>query len=254
MRESETAAPTQRPPTPEETDLAVAQAQKAHAEAKATLLTAEAEAKKLEHEARDAAAKAKWSELQLVKGEFEAEREIEKRRSELAAHKYHHVYFFKGSVDDSSATKCMDQLTEWMRNDPGEDIEIVFNSPGGGITAGMALWDHIQMVRSAGHKVTTSTIGMAASMAGILLQAGEKRIMGKESWLLIHQASFGAQGSFGDVEDTVKWVEKIQDRILTIFAARSNMTKAQIKNKWHRTDWWISSDEALKLGFVDELR
>jgi ATP-dependent protease ClpP protease subunit len=91
-------------------------------------------------------------------------------------------------------------------------------------------------------------------MAGILLQAGDVRIMGKESWLLIHQVSFGASGSFGEVEDTTKWVDRIQDRVLDIFASRSKMSKAQIKRKWNRTDWWISSDEALKLGFVDETR
>ena len=158
------------------------------------------------------------STMRSVSIKHDADRADEKRQEELAAHKYHHVYFFKGAVTDDSADKCMSQLTQWMRNEPGCDIEIIFNSPGGSVTAGLALWDHIQFVRAADHKVTTSTIGMAASMAGILLQAGDTRVMGKESWLLIHQASFGTQGSFGEVEDTVKWIERIQERILDIFA------------------------------------
>ncbi len=91
-------------------------------------------------------------------------------------------------------------------------------------------------------------------MAGILLQAGDVRTMGRESWLLIHQAAFSALGSTYEIEDRVEWVKRIQDRILDIFADRSKLTKAQIRRRWHRKDWWIDSDEALKLGLVDELR
>jgi ATP-dependent Clp protease protease subunit len=233
---------------PAEIERAQAEAEKFRAEGRAATLTARSAARK-------SIAEAEEIELKLGKLKHDADRENEKRRDELAGHRYHHVYMFKGSVDDSSAQKCMDQLTLWLRqDDEPTDIEILFNSPGGSVTAGLALWDHIQFIRSAGYKVTTSTIGMAASMAGILLQAGDVRIMGKESWLLIHEASFGAQGSFGEVEDTVKWIERIQGRILDIFATRSNLTKAQIKRRWTRTDWWISSDEALSLGLVDEVR
>lgn len=91
-------------------------------------------------------------------------------------------------------------------------------------------------------------------MAGILLQAGDIRVMGRESWLMLHEAAFGAQGKVGEVEDTVEWVKKIQERILNIFAQHSSLSRAQIKRRWTRKDWWIDSDEALRLGFVDEIR
>jgi ATP-dependent Clp endopeptidase proteolytic subunit ClpP len=221
-------------------------------EAEADKYTAEAEA------ARALAAKdlaeTRKIELETVKSHYDAEREHEKRKDELTAHKYHHVYLFKGTVEDTSVAKCMDQLTTWHRQSPECDMEIIFNSPGGGVVAGMALWDHIQYIKSAGHRVTTSTVGYAASMAGVLLQAGDVRIMGKESWLLIHEGSFGAVGSVGEVEDTVEWVKRMTDRMVSLFAERSTMTKAQIKRKIHRTDWWIDSDEALKHGLVDEIR
>ena len=138
--------------------------------------------------------------------------------------------------------------------DPGVDIEISFNSPGGEIISGMAMFDFIQELRGKGHFVTTSTRGMAASMAGILLQAGEHRVMARQSWLLIHEASFGASGSMGSVEDTVDWVKRIQKRIVQIFAERSNVTATFINKNWKRKDWWISSEEALKWGFVDAIR
>lgn len=186
-------------------------------------------------------------------GEITLEREEFKRSQELATDEYHRVYRFDGEVTGQSVKACMKQLSLWERIDPKCDIEIVFFSPGGDIVAGMALFDYIQSLRRNGHYVVTSAIGMAASMAGILLQSGDKRVMTKESWLLIHQGSFGAMGSFGDVEDRVEWVKKIQDRILNIFAARAKLSKEEIDKRWERKNWWISSDEALEWGFIDEI-
>ena len=97
-------------------------------------------------------------------------------------------------------------------------------------------------------------------MAGILLQAGDERVMTAESWLMIHQASYGAIGSHYKVEDMVRWVERIQERILTIFATRAASSKAEqpatkalIKRNWNRKDWWIASDEALTYGLIDRI-
>jgi Vilmaviridae head maturation protease len=231
------------------------------AEARAAALEAEAkkslaDAGKSKAEGRKAVADAKRSEVELARVQ-RAERE------ELAKDQHFHIYVFDEAVGAASAEKCILKLAQWSRTDPGCDIEIIFNSPGGDVVAGMALFDYIQRVRKQDHRVTTTALGMAASMAGILLQAGDTRKMGPEAWLLIHEASFGTHGSFGDVVDTVKWIEKIQDRILGIFARRSEesdpetatnkLTKNQIKRRWHRTDWWISSDDALKHGFVDEI-
>lgn len=214
----------------------------------------EANALQAQHEAMKAAAEARKYDAEADLAELNYC--IAKRRDdeELAKDRYHHLYLFSQSVGDSSVQSCMDQLTLWSRRDPGCDMEIVFNSPGGSVVAGLALFDFVQGMRRAGHNVTTSTIGMAASMAGILLQAGDVRVMGRESWLLIHEAAFMAGGKIGEVEDTVEWVKKISKRVLKIFASRSKMTTAQVDKKWKRRDWWLDSDEALKLGLIDEVR
>jgi ATP-dependent protease ClpP protease subunit len=149
---------------------------------------------------------------------------------------------------------AINRLTEWDRLYPKEPIQIVFTSGGGSVVDGMALFDFILGLRKAGHRVTTSTLGMAASMAGILLQAGDVRTMGKEAWLMIHEASFRTEGKIGEVEDTVEWIKKVQERVLDIFASRSIMPRAEIKEKWLRRDWWIDSDSALQHGFVDSIR
>lgn len=172
----------------------------------------------------------------------------------LAGNRFHQIYVFADAVDPGSVRQCMAQLDVWDRNNPGCDVEIRFTSPGGSVVDGLALWDYLQVFRRNGHKLTTSAYGMAASMAGILLQAGDVRVMGQESWLMIHEASFGAQGKIGVVMDTVDWVKRVQDRILDIFAARSNKSRSYIKRNWLRKDWWLSSDEALRDGFIDEVR
>ena len=221
----------------------LAEARRADAEAR----KADAEAERFSQEARRFAADADMRELDRAKAQ-------RTEQDELAGNRFHHVYAFTEQVSKNTAEACIKQLTTWMRQDTGCPIEIIFNSPGGSVVDGLALYDFIGQVRAAGHVVTTTSIGMAASMAGILLQAGDRRIMGREAWLLIHEASFGAGGKMGDVEDTVEWVKKIQKRIVAIFAARSHMTAAQIERRWKRKDWWLSSDDAFKAGFVDEIR
>lgn len=206
-----------------------------------------AEAQKLKAESREARAKAAKAVLDAVKAQ-------ETRKAELASDLRHHIYRFTKDVNEESVKKCIHQLAEWRRLEPGCDIEIVFFSPGGSIFDGMALFDYIQETRRAGHYVTTSALGMAASMAGILLQAGDERVMARESWLLIHEASFAAMGKFGEVEDRVELVKRVQERILDIFASRSNLDKETLRERWLRRDWWLSSDEALEYGLVDSVR
>ena len=78
-------------------------------------------------------------------------------------------------------------------------------------------------------------------MAGILLQAGERRWIGHQSWMMIHRAAFLAVGKTFEVEDEVEFIKRVEDRILNIFVARSNLTKQKIKRNWDRKDWWSSA-------------
>jgi ATP-dependent Clp endopeptidase proteolytic subunit ClpP len=216
-------------------------------EIEANVAKLNAEAEKARQEARKASAEADEAELSR-------DRDAEKRRAELARNYNHLVYAFEGAVSGQSAKSCVDQLVHWHRTRPGEAIEIIFNSPGGSVVDGFALWDVLRDIRAKGHTITTVSYGMAASMAGILLQAGDVRVMGKESWLMLHEISFGASGKIGDIEDTVGWADKIQKRVADIFAERSTLTAKQILNRIKRKDLWLSSDEALKLGLIDGVR
>lgn len=241
--------------TPEEVAAAV---KKATAEAAATEATAlrraEAEARKAEADAllaeasaRKATAEARTAELVATKAELDT-------AQANAKDEFHHVYRFDSEVANTSVKNCMSKLSEWSRLDPHCEMEIVFSSPGGNIIWGMALFDFFQHLRVAGHKITTGCAGMAASMAGILLQAGDVRWVGEQSWIMIHRAAFGAAGKTFEVEDEVEFVKRIEKRIIDIFVKRSHLTSAKIKRNWDRKDWWITAEEALELGLVDEVR
>jgi len=218
--------------------------------AEAEAATAEANLHKAD--TRERVAEAKQAEIDLRKAE-------RKEQDELARDDYNYVYVFDDAVTDSSVKKCINQLNLWTRQKDKCEIEIQINSPGGAVIDGFALIDFIHDLRGKGHKIDTIALGYAASMGGVLLQCGEKRSMGYNAFLLIHEAQFGAVGSFGKVEDQVKFAKILQERILDLFARRAQTvnprtTKAFIRRKWERKDWWMNADEALKLGFIDEVR
>ena len=246
-----------REPSSEEKALFLAEARKADAEAKAAeavALKQSAEAEKLRHEAEGA----RLNTLNIALQYDENKRMTD---NVLAGDSYNHLYRFVTDVNDISAQVCMTTLSRWSRQKPLCDIEIVFNSPGGSITEGFALYDYILSLRKLGHKITTRSIGMAASMAGILLQSGDVRIMGREAWLLIHEASFQTMGKVGEVKDTSEWIDKMCEHVIDIFATRASAATrkdkkacaAFIRKNWNRKDWWISAEEALKYGYVDKV-
>lgn len=206
-----------------------------------------AEAERQRAEARGAALLAEQTALEL-------RREQRKEQEELTRDKYHKVYVFNGAVTNNSVAACMTQLNEWSRLEPGCDMEIILDSPGGEVIPGMALFDFLRGLRARGHFITTVALGYAASMAGLLLQAGTQRVMGREAYVLIHEVSTGAIGKIGEIEDEVKFVKKIQKRVLDIFAERSKKGREYFARRWRRKDWWLDSEECLKIGFVDEVR
>jgi ATP-dependent Clp endopeptidase proteolytic subunit ClpP len=226
----------------------------------------EEEARRHTSEARRAEAEADLASAEARKESAYAEQEIislhkdmRDERDELAKDNHYHVYVFDETVTDNSVKKCIVKLNAWDRIDADCEIEIQINSPGGDIIAGLALIDSIRLLEAKGHTITTVALGMAASMGGVILQAGNNRVMGKNAMLLLHEGSMGAIGDFGQVEDRVKLMEKLHERILDIFTERSipqnaKTTREYIKKHWKRTDWWVDSEEALKLGFVDEVR
>lgn len=184
-----------------------------------------------------------------LEGRFRERRLADEEASSTDAH----VYYFHGAVNALSSSACLEELGHWSRKDPGCDITIVFNSPGGSVFEGLALFDFIVDLRGRGHHVTTKSVGMAASMGGILLQAGDVRVIGKNGFMLIHEVSSGAMGKVSEMEDALKFAERLQVKLVAILSERSSLTDAQIRRRWKQKDWWLDAAEALELGFVDRI-
>ena len=173
--------------------------------------------------------------------------------NERSEAEHHRVYHFYGGVNHVSVALAMNTIGQWARKEVAP-IEMVFNSPGGSIIEGLALYDFILSLRDKGHEVTTVGLGMVASMGGVLLQAGDHRIVGRNCHMLIHEASTYANGKISDMEDEVAFVKRLQDRLVDILSERSTLTKAEIKRRWKRRDWWIDAEQTVALGFADEIR
>lgn len=214
----------------------------------------EAETEQLKAETRKVIAEAKKAEMEAQFVSIELKKKKQQHARDMAHDEENYVYRFSGEVSRTTCVQCMRKLTEWSRINPKCSIEIIFSSPGGSIIDGFELFDHIQDLRNKGHHITTGTLGMAASMAGILLQAGDTRWVGHQAWIMIHRAAFGAYGKTYEIEDEVEFVKRIEERILDIFTSRTKLTKQKIKKNWDRKDWWISAEEAKELKLVDEIR
>lgn len=212
-----------------------------------------AEAEKFRFEALKAEADLQASLAFNKKVEYDLDVASRKHTAYLNTDFEKRVHRFSGQVTDQSVDKAIFDLVNWHRTDPECDITLIIDSPGGDIISGFALFDTITWLRAEGHDVTTMATGMAASMGGVLLQAGTSRVMSPGSSLLIHEASFATGGSFGQIEDQVEYVKKLQERILDILEERSTLSKRQIKTRWARKNWWLMAPKALELGFIDAI-
>ncbi len=181
--------------------------------------------------------------LQVARNEKDRAADVELQRE---------FHYFSG-INSVSVNNCIETLGHWSLRDPGEPMTVIFNSPGGSVFDGFALFDYIQGLRRKGHHVTTKAIGTAASMGGILLQAGDTRVMDKRAYMLIHEISAGMSGKASEMEDFGKLIKRLETTALDILSERSTLTPTQIRTKWKKTDWWLTADEALEFGFVDEV-
>ena len=161
------------------------------------------------------------------------------------------IVFIGTAIDDHVANLVVAQMLFLQMEDPKRDINLYINSPGGSVTAGLAIYDTMQFVTC---DVATYCVGIAASMGAVLLTAGTKgkRYALPNSDIMIHQVSGGAQGSASDIERTVEYMFKLKRRLIGILAHHTGKTEEQIQADSDR-DYWISAQQAKEYGLVDEV-
>lgn len=161
------------------------------------------------------------------------------------------IIFLGTQIDDYTANTLQAQLLYLDSCDPGKDISIYINSPGGSVYAGLGIYDTMQFIQS---DVATICTGMAASMAAVLLVAGKK---GKRSGLehsrvMIHQPMGGAQGQASDIEITAREIQKLKKELYTIIAHHSHTDFEKVWADSDR-DYWMTSEEAKEYGMIDQI-
>ena len=159
------------------------------------------------------------------------------------------IIFLGGPVDDDMANIIIAQLLFLQSEDPKKDIQLYINSPGGSVTAGLAIYDTMQSIKP---DVATTCVGIAASMSAILLASGAKgkRFALPNSEVLIHQIMGGVEGQAVDIEISARHILKLKDRLNKILAGHTGKDLETIEKDTDR-DYYMSAEEAKNYGIVD---
>ncbi len=161
------------------------------------------------------------------------------------------IIFLGTPIDDYTANTIQAQLLFLDQSDPGKDINIYINSPGGSVSAGLAIYDTMQYISSP---VATLCSGMAASMAAVLLVAGHegKRSALPHSRVMIHQPMGGVQGQASDIEITAREIQKLKKELYNIIAVHSHTDFDKVWADSDR-DYWMTAQEAKEYGMIDKV-
>ncbi len=161
------------------------------------------------------------------------------------------IIFLGGQIDDHLANLIVAQLLYLDHMDPKKDIYLYINSPGGSVSAGMAILDTMNFVRA---DVSTICVGVAASMGSLLLSSGAKgkRFALPNAEIMIHQVLGGTEGQASDIEIQAKHILRIKENLNKILAKNTNKTPAQVEKDADR-DNWMTSEEAKKYGLIDDM-
>lgn len=158
--------------------------------------------------------------------------------------------FLWGEVDDDSAKHIIDRLMYLEMEEPGKEIQLIINSPGGYVTSGFAIYDTMKGITSP---VSTIATGLAASMGSILLSAGEKgrRFTLPHARVMIHQPSGGARGKSADIEIQMNEIVKTKELSAQILADNCGQKFDKVLADFNR-DYWMSAEESVAYGIVDK--
>jgi ATP-dependent Clp protease protease subunit len=161
------------------------------------------------------------------------------------------IVFLGTPISDPIANVIIAQLLYLEREDPDKGISLYINSPGGVISSGLAIYDTMQLIRS---EVSTICLGMAASMATVLLSGGArgKRYCLPNSTVHMHQPMGGAQGQAADIEIAAREIIRLQDKIRTILSENTGQAYDKVARDTDR-DYYLTSEQAVEYGLVDEI-
>ncbi len=161
------------------------------------------------------------------------------------------IIFLSGEITDETANSIVAQLIFLEGKDPEKDISLYINSPGGSVSAGLAIYDTMNFIKC---DVTTICVGLAASMGAFLLSSGAKgkRFALPNSEIMIHQPLGGAQGQASDIEIQANHIKRIKEKINKVLSEQSGQPLDKVQKDTDR-DFYMSAEEALEYGLIDKI-
>lgn len=159
------------------------------------------------------------------------------------------IVFLFGEINRTSAKSVITSM--WQAGMSDNQVLLVINSKGGSVHDGLAIYDTMILLQNNGITVNTLGLGEVFSMAAVVLQGGQQRLITPSTYLMLHEVSAWNWGKLSEQSDTVKYLAELERRTLNILAERSKLTIKAIKNRYKRKDWWITPEDALKLRLVD---
>ncbi|WPH57801.1 hypothetical protein [Mycobacterium phage WXIN] len=218
----------------------------------------DAETERIKVETRKLRAEAVEHENRAIIARVERRAAEAEEATNNASDENNFTHRFYGHVDEDTVLPLVDQVNLWHRRDAESAWHIVIDSGGGYCNDGFHLIDQLveYSVRGGGsHYITMTVRGMAASMAGIILQAADERVMGPNAQLLIHPVGSWIDGKRGEMFDKVERIELLtaQARDLFLQRANGNLPLKDLEFALERKDWWIGAKKAKKLGLVDRI-
>ena len=161
------------------------------------------------------------------------------------------IIFLGEEIDDDVANSLIAQMLFLEKENPESDIQLYINSPGGSVSAGLAIYD---VMRHVSNPISTTCVGVAASMGAILLSGGTKgkRMILPNSRVMIHQVSSGFRGTTSDINIQVKETNLLMDKLMEILSENTDRDTEQVRKDCDR-DYWMSAENALEYGIVDRI-
>lgn len=203
-------------------------------------------------EAEKAAFDARLSELAVAKQELDLLESKINLDYQLSG-----AFTFHRRVDQKSMNRLYRCMRVWATHRPDGPWTIHLNSVGGEAWAGIGIIDELiaQSVRGGGsHHITIKVRGVAASAAAMILQSADRRVIGRNSQMMIHKGSSGVWGTADDIADEHAWWQASVDQMVDLFLSRTTqITRNEFMRKINRRDWWLTAEEAVDIGFADEI-
>jgi ATP-dependent Clp endopeptidase proteolytic subunit ClpP len=221
------------------------------------LQTRKLELEKLKFDKRSAEAAAKQAEIEAADLKWEFENAQRSRKIHLERKKTR-TSVLSGIVSERMADYLRGDFITWETEDKVDGkahvpVTLLINSPGGYVVPGLDMFDLIMEYRAKGWTINTKVTGMAMSMAGVLLQAGEVREMAPRSTFMLHEVASYAEGKTSDIEDQLALTKALQLHCSSILAERSHLSIDEVDELWRRRDVFLTAEQTLEKGFIDRI-